>query len=64
MMELGFIAAPARAVKSWQEIIPSDDSGYGDNQANILLFHAVKEEKTAKMMKRTTDIIVTVAAVV
>jgi hypothetical protein len=63
MTEFGFIPAPARAAKNWQEIA-SDDSGYGDNQATIMLFHAVKEEKMAKFIKRTTAIIVTVAAVV
>jgi hypothetical protein len=60
MIELGFIASPARAAKSWQEIIPSDDSGYGDNQATIMLFHAVKEEKTAKITKRTMGTVATV----
>ncbi len=35
MLELDFIAAPARAAKNWQEIIPSDDSGYGDKTLSI-----------------------------
>ncbi len=40
MMELGFIAAPARAAKSWQE----DPV----NQANILLFMLLKKKRWPK----------------
>ncbi len=52
MLELGFIAAPARAAKSWQEIIPSYDSGYEDKTRSIRqqyrIINAVKKKRQPK----------------
>jgi hypothetical protein len=61
-----FVAALARAAKSWQEIKSSEESVFGQKNISYSLINILikvgKDKKLTKMMKKTTEVMVAVTA--